>query len=57
MEQFNSILRTLAKVAAGVLVTRGYIDESMVEPIIALVLAGAAVFWSWKAHDPESKIV
>lgn len=56
-EQLASLIRTAVKIAAGFLVARGYIDDSLVEPIIALALAAGGVWWSWKSHDQNSAVV
>lgn len=40
-------IRYLMMIVAGHLVTVGYLDASMVEPISGFVIALAAIVWFW----------
>ena len=53
-EQLGSAIRSIGKLAGGVLVGAGLIDESLVEPLIGLALAAASVYASYRAHKAKS---
>lgn len=48
-DQFSGVVRHILTIGAGVLIQRGYLDESSAEAIIGGVLAIVGVVWSWRA--------
>ena len=49
-DQVNSFVRAGLQAAAGVLVAKGLLDTSVVEPLIGVGLALVGLVWSWKFH-------
>lgn len=48
-EQIAGLIRTILAYIAGVATAKGWIDESMVEPIIGAVIALVTAVWSFVA--------
>lgn len=48
-------IRYAMMMLAGHLVTRGYLDASMVEPLIGFVVALSAIVWFWLAKWRPSR--
>src|SRR5207237_1424440 len=49
-DQLASLIRTLLKYGAGILVTKGITDSSTAEIIISGLVALLGVLWSWAHH-------
>jgi len=45
-DQYSGILRHILTVAAGIAVSRGYMDDSTATTIVAGIVAALTVFWS-----------
>ena len=48
-DQYSGIARHILTIAAGILVSQGYTDESTATTIVAGVIAALTVFWSIKS--------
>lgn len=52
-EQVAGLVRTILAYFAGLATAKGWIDESMVEPIIGAALAVTAALWSYVAKKQK----
>jgi len=53
-DQVTSAIRSVLKVIGGALVTKGITDSSTLEVIIAGIIAGIGVGWSYFHHNTAS---
>jgi hypothetical protein len=52
-EQFAGVARHILTVIAGIIVSKGYTDESTATTIVAGVVAALTVFWSIKSKGTK----
>jgi hypothetical protein len=52
-DQYSGILRHILTIAAGIVVSKGYTDESTATTIVAGIVAALTVFWSIKSKGTK----
>jgi hypothetical protein len=53
IEQYQGIARHILTVVAGIIVSKGYTDESTATTIVAGIVAALTVFWSIKSKGTK----
>lgn len=56
-EQVGGIVRAILAGMAGVLVTKGYVDQSTLNTIIGAVVEAGVAYWSyWSNHSTRIEV-
>ena len=52
-DQLGGVLRALLSTGAGILVGKGYIDNSLAQQIVGALVTLLVSGWSWNTNHPD----